>query len=79
VVAERPIAAAGNFEPFRCDLNRPSFRTSFLTPRPIDDIVAALLVKDGSEQKLSCFCDEKERPRARRITANIAKVPGLRR
>ena len=42
-------------------------------------MVAALLVKDGSEQKLSCFYDEKERPRTRRITANIAKVPGLRR
>ena len=40
-------------------------------------IVAALLLKDSSEQKLGCFYDE--RPRTRRITANIAKVPGLRR
>jgi hypothetical protein len=42
-------------------------------------IVAALLLKDSSEQKLGCFYDEKERPWTRRITANIAKVPGLRR
>jgi hypothetical protein len=79
VVAERPIATTSNFQRFRCNLNGPLSDPRFPPPRPIDDIVAALLLKDSGERKLGCFYDEKERPRARRITANIAKVPGLRR
>jgi hypothetical protein len=74
VVAEWPIATTSNFEAFHHDLS-PS--PTFVSHRPDQSMTTSPLAREGlREQKHGCFHDEKERPRARRITANIAKVPG---
>jgi len=66
----------------------PSLTTRrFPPPWTVEDIDAAFVVKDGSGQKMYVYCEEEPGRRsaaklltkdeARRIAANIAKLPDL--